>query len=44
MIDQAMTFLDWFGVVVFAITGSLAAAASGASGHGRLLRCGLDPF
>lgn len=26
MIDQAMTFLDWFGVVVFATTGSLAAA------------------
>lgn len=25
MIDQAMTFLDWFGVVVFATTGSLAA-------------------
>lgn len=26
MIDQAMSFLDWFGVVVFATTGSLAAA------------------
>ncbi len=26
MIDHAMTFLDWFGVVVFATTGSLAAA------------------
>lgn len=37
MIDQAMIFLDWFGVVVFATTGSLAAARKGMDLFGFIL-------
>jgi uncharacterized membrane protein YeiH len=43
MIDQAMTFLDWFGVIVFATTGSLAAARKRMDLLGFILLGGLPP-